>query len=687
MKPRTELRLYGRQQEAIQATEPEILLVGDDRPAGASHLLRAAAIVLAFRHRGARIALVSRSADALRRTHLEGLTGLPALLADMQRHGAVTVSDVDAKFENGSRLWWSGAFLETEVADLLRQPLDALLVDDLHAMPQDLYQRLADRVLAAGAAPRRVLAATGELSSWMASRWGNGAADRRLVALRAEDLPEEIATAALVEAPPADTVEWLQAMFPRTFATGFSPYHMEFWRWVGSIVPGLRPRPFVGIWPRGRGKTTSAEAASVLLGAEGRRRYAVYVRASQDQSDKNVENIASLLGSDEIARRYPELAARAVSKYGASKGWRRNRLRTASGFTVDGVGLDKAVRGLKVEDQRPDLIILDDLDDPKDTDRATRRKIETVTKSILPLAAPGVAVLAIQNMIIPDGIFGRLADRRADFLADRIVSGPWKDVEELEYERVEAPDGRVHWVITHGTPTWPELGLSQSQADLNSFGPRAYEEEMQHQLGDREGALLKSGDIQHLGRPIDLDAVVKTAVAIDPSGGGATGTCGIVGGSRIVHKGRARGVVRADVSQPASRGPSHWADTAIDLFIELDADAILAEVNFGGDMVKNTIQVAVAARNAKAREEDPEAPELVVPIVIVRASRGKRQRAEPVATLYETGEVVHEIELPQLEREWTRWVPGDPDSPNRVDAAVWLMTWLMMGGRRKLKIR
>jgi len=38
-----------------------------------------------------------------------------------------------------------------------------------------------------------------------------------------------------------------------------------------------------------------------------------------------------------------------------SKGWRRNRLRTASGFTIVAIGLDTAARGVKLDEDRPDL--------------------------------------------------------------------------------------------------------------------------------------------------------------------------------------------------------------------------------------------------------------------------------------------------------------------------------------------
>jgi phage terminase large subunit-like protein len=65
----------------------------------------------------------------------------------------------------------------------------------------------------------------------------------------------------------------------------------------------------------------------------------------------------------------------------------------------------------------------------------------------------------------------------------------------------------------------------------------------------------------------------------------------------------------------------------------------------------------------------------------VRASRGKQTRAEPVAALYEQGKVHHVVgaELAKLEDQMTQWNPSlDGRSPDRVDALVWVLTWLML---------
>lgn len=101
-------------------------------------------------------------------------------------------------------------------------------------------------------------------------------------------------------------------------------------------------------------------------------------------------------------------------------------------------------------------------------------------------------------------------------------------------------------------------------------------------------------------------------------------------------------------------GPHEWAKRAIDAYDEWGANLIVAEVNNGGDLV---------AQNIHAVRSD-------IPYREVRASRGKKVRAEPVATLYEQGRVHHMGVFADLETQMTTWNPDD-ESPDRMDALVW----------------
>lgn len=104
---------------------------------------------------------------------------------------------------------------------------------------------------------------------------------------------------------------------------------------------------------------------------------------------------------------------------------------------------------------------------------------------------------------------------------------------------------------------------------------------------------------------------------------------------------------------------SDWCDKAIALYQKWMADAIIGEVNNGGDLIELALRsVSMSARN--------------INYVGVWASRNKLTRAEPVASLYDRGLAHHVGFFPDLEYEQTTWSAKKGDkSPNRVDALVW----------------
>lgn len=189
-------------------------------------------------------------------------------------------------------------------------------------------------------------------------------------------------------------------------------------------------------------------------------------------------------------------------------------------------------------------------------------------------------------------------------------------------------------------------------------------------LTDVEGALwtmaLIDRDRTDQIDPESLDTII---VALDPNvTDGITGDeCGIVtfGAARVcpicgLDARGPHGFVLADQSTPL--GPSKWPAYAVNAYDDAGADWIVAETNNGGDLVVN----AIAAVD----------PRVMVRKVI--ASRGKRTRAEPVATLYEQGRIHHVGSFPELEEQMTGWTPGE-DSPDRMDALVWAGTALLLG--------
>nr|WP_306887775.1 terminase family protein [Amorphus orientalis] len=189
-------------------------------------------------------------------------------------------------------------------------------------------------------------------------------------------------------------------------------------------------------------------------------------------------------------------------------------------------------------------------------------------------------------------------------------------------------------------------------------------------LTDREDALW-SRDAVERARVDAAPELTRIVVAVDPpASGGRASVCGIVAAGLGTD---GLGYVVADDTVTAA-APDVWAARAVATWRRLEADALVAEINQGGDMVAAVIRQVDAG----------------VPVRAVRASRGKWLRAEPVATLYAQGRVRHAGVFPELEDELCAFGPdgqANGRSPDRLDALVWALTDLMLapGGRPAIR--
>lgn len=280
-----------------------------------------------------------------------------------------------------------------------------------------------------------------------------------------------------------------------------------------SDIPGAETRTGAGdisgadslvmILDRGGGKTTLAQLSLVMMGARKTRRYGLAVCATQDKAHENVKTIGD--GFESLGGEYPEISERKLGKYGQSRGWSMKRLRTRSGFAMDGVSLDAAVRGVKDLEARPDFIWFDDIDELADSPEVTRRKIETITRSILPAAAPGAFVLFTQNLILADGVAAQLASERPPFLLGRQLIGPVPAVEDAVLDGMR---------LVGGTPTWKTV--AEIESDIRRMGPSAWLKECQHEVETFEGGMFAHVRFRHC-EPEDVPDLVRVVVWVDPA--------------------------------------------------------------------------------------------------------------------------------------------------------------------------
>lgn len=233
----------------------------------------------------------------------------------------------------------------------------------------------------------------------------------------------------------------------------------------------------------------------------------------------------------------------------------------------------------------------------------------------------------------------------------------------------------------------PHVAVSRAATSANRFNLAA---EFLHSItqaygGTRLGRQELDGDIVEESadalwtramieacRDASPSGLARIVVAVDPpaSSSHRADSCGLV----------VAGVDRDGVGHVLEDGtvsgarPHEWAAKAVALYRRFEADALVVEVNQGGEMATSVIREVDAG----------------VPVTAVRATRGKYLRAEPVAALYAQGRVRHAGRFPALEDEMCDFAPGgltSGRSPDRLDALVWALTHLMLGPKGRLRVR
>lgn len=240
------------------------------------------------------------------------------------------------------------------------------------------------------------------------------------------------------------------------------------------------------------------------------------------------------------------------------------------------------------------------------------------------------------------------------------------------------PDGVGRWSFTLPNDEHPELVVVSrwsSERNKDNLAPgkiaklraryggtRAGRQELDGEILEKvEGALWTTERLD-ANRASAAPELKRIEIAVDPTRAeDPTDECGIMVGGRDAEN---VGFLLADETVKGS--PDEWARAAVGAYWKYSASAIVYENNRMGAKLQETI-----------RTVDPK-----VKWVAVKATEDKLARAQPVSALGEQGRIKH-VGLADvfdvLESELTGWDPHQRQSPNRLDAYVWLFTSLLIG--------
>ena len=232
------------------------------------------------------------------------------------------------------------------------------------------------------------------------------------------------------------------------------------------------------------------------------------------------------------------------------------------------------------------------------------------------------------------------------------------------------PIGRVNWL-------------------RNKFGnSRLGQQELQGLfIDDVAGAKWKREDIIHETDASKWPRFLRIIVAIDPAGSRSRK---VADTNALTEEDRQNQRKNADTAiavvalgadnkfyllamSAGQWSPNEWAAEAIHLYYTFRADKIVAEKNFGGEMVESNLRNHQSIHKVTKRRLIGQH----LPIKLVTASRGKDVRAEPVCTLYEQHRVIHCRMFAAAEDQMCAFVDADDnEGADMVDALVWAITEL-----------
>jgi hypothetical protein len=254
------------------------------------------------------------------------------------------------------------------------------------------------------------------------------------------------------------------------------------------------------------------------------------------------------------------------------------------------------------------------------------------------------------------------------------------------------PPSRNHWgckvfhdrVFPDGTPVPDDdFAYIQMNPEHNSHLPPEYFKTLSMmslakqkrfrfgEYSDDQGTLWKR---EYFKRSTDIENLIRIVVGVDPSGTVEGDEIGIIVAAMtglVDSNGLELFIVLDDYSLHGT--PREWANAVNEAYTKWGADLVVAEKNFGGDMVEDVIKRNHRNMNVK----------------LITSSRSKVVRAEPISALYETGRVAHYIQagpagtmnpFQTLEDELCQYEPGKSKSPNRLDALVFTLSELSGDG-------
>lgn len=313
---------------------------------------------------------------------------------------------------------------------------------------------------------------------------------RSMMKAAAPPLPDDPqAKAARLERARRDVLYFAETYLPHYVMCAFAEFHREL---VSKL--DVRATPMALAAPRGHAKSTICTLFYPLHQVIfGQRHFIIIGSETETQATGFTAFIREELASNErIAQDFGPQRREDGSE------WAEGDFTTRGGVRVMARGRGQSIRGLRNRQHRPDLILLDDIEDDTSVKnpRLVKALIGWVLKAVYPSLHPDGSLFIIGTLLSKKSALAQLLEK--------------KDVFTTGVYRALLPDGSALW-----PERWPVEKLERARTVM---GRRAFNQEFLN-LPDDESALFPEEWIRYY-HPTELAGVALEVYAyIDPSVG------------------------------------------------------------------------------------------------------------------------------------------------------------------------
>ena len=340
----------------------------------------------------------------------------------------------------------------------------------------------------------------------MASRRGNGGVDK-MAAARATLSPEGIGDGLQrmlatgrpesglnkqqrIKKAKSDFAFFCRYYLGQYFPAAPAPFHRE----ISDLI--MRHYRVVTAAPREHAKSTIVSFAFPLWSICFQlRHYIVIFRDSDDVARQQVDDIRRELEDNErILEDFGDLIGQ--------RKWTESEFVTSTGVKVAGRGRGAAARGLRFKQFRPDLVIVDDIEDDEQAEsKIQRNKLHRWFKRVVSnIIGPMGKLFVIGTILHNDAVLARLL--REDVYQTRV----WRAIED-------GPGGKQ-------VPLWPaRWPLKRLEEKRREIGTRAFESEFMNNPANEEDQIFLPSwwrtfaDEDLAGVKLDVVAAIDPAIS------------------------------------------------------------------------------------------------------------------------------------------------------------------------------